>query len=87
MQIITTLILMLVASVAQAADNAHGGGIPTASVLWQCFNLGLVLLIIYFATRKTLPELFRQRQAGYVASAKKAEEDPKSTRLNSSHRP
>ncbi len=74
MQIITILILMLVASIVQAADNAHGGGIPTASVLWQCLNLGLVILIIYFATRKTLPELFRQRQAGYVASAKKAEE-------------
>lgn len=76
MQIKATLILILMAGAAHAADHsgAHAASVPISSVLWQCFNFGLVLLIIYFAARKKVPELFRQRQAGYVASAKKAEE-------------
>ena len=71
----TTLILILIASAAQAAEHegAHAAGVP-ASVFWQCFNFFFVGLILYFVTRKSLPELFRQRQAGYVASAKKADE-------------
>ena len=70
-----TLILMFVASFAQAAehDAAHATGVPNV-VFWQCFNLFFVFLILYFVARKSLPELFHQRQAGYVASAKKADE-------------
>ena len=75
MPIKITLILLLVASAAHAAEHegAQASGIPTA-VYWQFFNVFFVVLILYFVTRKSLPELFRQRQAGYVASAKKADE-------------
>ncbi len=69
----TTFALLFLSNAAWAADGAHETGIPSA-VFWQCFNLTLVLLILFFITRKSLPELFRQRQAGYVASAKKADE-------------
>lgn len=77
MPIRTTLLLMLFAGAAQAAEHggeAHAAGIPTHTVFWQCFNLFFVVLILYFIGRKSLPEIFRQRQAGYVASAKKADE-------------
>lgn len=76
MTIRTTLILMLVAGAARAAEHGeeHAAGIPTHTVLWQCFNLFFVILILYFILRKSLPEIFHQRQAGYVASAKKADE-------------
>ncbi len=76
MLIKTTLILMLVASAAHAAEHeaAHAAGIPTMLIFWQCFNLSFVVLILYFVARKSLPEFFHHRQAGYVASAKKAEE-------------
>ena len=76
MPIRTTLTLMLFAVAARAAEHgeAHAADLPTKTVLWQAFNLFFVILILYFVTRKSLPELFRQRQAGYVASAKKADE-------------
>ncbi len=75
MPIRSILILLFVTCAARAAEHegAHATGIPS-SVFWQCFNLFFVLLILYFVTRKSLPEIFRQRQAGYVASAKKSEE-------------
>lgn len=79
MQIKTILIFMLVASSALAAGQggAHTAGMSPEdlrTVLWQAFNFSLVVLIIYFAVRKSLPELFHKRQEGFVASAKKAEE-------------
>lgn len=75
MQKLLFITTTLVAVIANAASDAHhGGGIPVATIGWQVFNLTIVFGIIYYFTRKTIPEIFRQRQETYLHSAKKAEQ-------------
>ncbi len=75
MRIFTFLVLTIMTNLATAASGAHGDAhIPAQSIFWQAFNLAIVLAIIFFATRKMIFEVFAQRQAGFMASARKAEE-------------
>lgn len=74
MQLLKMFLLMTaISEAALGADAHHGGGIPAMSIFWQAFNLTIALLIIYFATRKSMKEYFLQRQTSFVATAQKSE--------------
>jgi F-type H+-transporting ATPase subunit b len=73
MQKLIFLLLLAGTHAALAASGGHGE-IPTATILWQAFNLVVVAGILYFATGKLIVSVFAQRQASFMASAKKADE-------------
>lgn len=75
MRLKTFLTSIFLIESALAAGGGHDAGyIPGWSIFWQAFNLSIVVAIIYFATRKTAVEFFKQRQESFLVSAKKAEE-------------
>lgn len=62
---------------AFGATGAHGGHdenkIPTETIMYQAINLGILLVILFFAVRKSVVALFKARYADYNDQAAKTE--------------
>ena len=72
---LTSLLLMLVLKV-QGAE--HGGAeatgeieIPFAEIGWQAANLGILLVLIFIFTKKSIVEAFAARRDNYLSQAEK----------------
>lgn len=73
----TALLLILFCSVAALAAGAeHGSGhgeehIPFKQIGWQAANLGILLVALFFFIRKSIVEVFQNRQKEYLSRAEK----------------
>lgn len=71
------LIVVLASLIVRAAGGEHGGGehheaaIPLESIGWQAANLGALLVVIIFFTRKSIIAAFSSRQQNYLDQAEK----------------
>lgn len=69
------LTIVMFGAVAQAAGGgAHGDGhIPWEAIRNQAINIGILLTILIFVLRKSIPAAFAARQATYLEEAQKTE--------------
>ncbi|MBC7752759.1 MAG: ATP synthase F0 subunit B [Moraxellaceae bacterium] len=72
------LILVGIQICAFGAESAHGGAhgedaIPTKTIMYQAINLGILLIVLFFAVRKTVVALFKARYVDYSSQAAKTE--------------
>ncbi len=59
---------------ALAADGAHGHSeIPWMTIVSQAVNLGLLVLLLVYLTRKTVARIFRERKQMYLDLVEKAD--------------
>lgn len=75
----TTLFILFFQISVFAAENgaagAHGDDhIPFATIGWQTLNLGILLIVIFFAVRKSIVAFFQSRAANYYEQAQKTAE-------------
>jgi len=66
--------LFLFSVAALAADEHHGGGIPTKVIMWQAINLSVLLIGMFFLLRKSVVSAFEQKRTEFLASAEKSQE-------------
>ncbi len=62
----------MLSTAAFAAGSAHGDNyVPFAQIGWQAANLGILLVGIFFYKRKSIVEIFENRQKDYLERAEK----------------
>lgn len=74
MKIIFLFTLAIAASgaVVAAAGGSHGDDyIPLDKIGWQAANLGILVLIIYFAMKKSIVEAFEKRRQDFLDQSEK----------------
>jgi F-type H+-transporting ATPase subunit b len=71
------LILVGIQICAFGSESAHGAhnenAIPTETIMYQAINLGILLIGLFFAVRKSVVALFKDRYANYNDQAAKTE--------------
>lgn len=75
-KIVFTFFVFFFAKAALASSgehNQHDEGIPTQTIIYQAINLGLLLIGLFFATKKSIVLLFESRQKNYKEQAEKTE--------------
>ncbi len=73
-KLISVLLSVLIFSIARAASPHGDDHIPFKEIGFQVINLGVLLVIIFFAVRKSIVELFKTRYAAYNEQAQKTAE-------------
>lgn len=84
--IATAAICFQVIAFAVEHGVEHGGGhgeseIPYSTIGFQALNLGILLVVLFFASRKAVVELFKTRYMNYNDQAQKTEEASKAAEL------
>ncbi len=68
-------LLLSVAALAagehEVAEGHGEAGIPFDKIGWQAANLGILLVIIFFAVKKSIVDIFAKRQQDFLAQAEK----------------
>ena len=72
------LILVGIQICAFGSEGAHGAAhdenaIPTETIMYQAINLGILLIGLFFAVRKSVIAMFKDRYASYNDQAAKTE--------------
>lgn len=72
--IIAGVLIILSAAVVQAADLAHGSGVPTKTILFQILNLSVLIIGIVYFTKNAVKNAFSERKKTYIIAAEKSKE-------------
>jgi F-type H+-transporting ATPase subunit b len=73
----TVFFLSLLAATTAVAATGHEAaaesheGIPFATIGWQAANLGILLIILFFAIKKSIVETFAKRQQDFKEKSEK----------------
>lgn len=68
------ILVLHIFSFANEAASAHGEaeqGIPVKTIIFQSVNLGLLLIVLFLATRKSISALFKAKLTDYKEQAQK----------------